>query len=69
MALGDKANEDSWSRGLCKVVSTSNAELHLSKMHPNSVEVMSYLESKKKSAASTGALDSGSREFALGSWL
>ena len=65
VALGDKAHEDSWNRALCKVATTSNAEHHLSTMHPNNSEVMLYLNEKKNATASKGALDSGLGEFVL----
>ena len=46
-ALTDKANQDSWSRGLCKMTNTSNAENHLAKKYPNSVKVREYFEQKR----------------------
>ena len=63
IALGDKTHEEGWNWTLCKVATTSNAEQHMTKMHPSNTEVMVYLKEKNNANSWIGALDSGSGAF------
>ena len=64
-AMDDRANQNSWNRGLCKILNTSNADNHLSKKHSESAKVQAYFDQKKAGQDSVGSLHSGFVETGL----